>query len=82
MLAAGGQECGPSAPPITMMLLASDGVTVLGEGRSRGGNACPSIDQSDMFATDLPAGDYFVRVFTGEAEAAFDYALAVRVVVP
>ena len=82
MLAAGEQECGPAAPPITMLLLAPDGVTVLGEGRSRGGNACPSIGESDMFAADLAAGDYFVRVFTGEAQDAFDYALAVQVAMP
>lgn len=60
VLTAGGQECSDDAPPATLRLLESDAVTELGEGQARGSNGCPSIDESDGFATALSAGHYVV----------------------
>ena len=69
-----GTACGASAPPLTLRLLASNGM-VLGEGRTQGGNQCPSFGDGDPFATALPAGEYVVHVSTPQDEDAFDYSL-------
>jgi cysteine-rich repeat protein len=80
--AASADACDASAPPVTLQLRAPDGVTVLGQGTAQGDNACPSFGPGDAFASGLQAGDYIVRVFTGQAEAAFEYSLDVSVSPP
>jgi cysteine-rich repeat protein len=72
------QPCGADAPPITLRLLGSDALMLLGEGTARHENACPSISEEDGFAKDLPPGEYYLRVFTGDQEPGFDYSLEVE----
>jgi len=76
-----GMACSASAPPLTLRLLASNGM-VLGEGRTQGGNQCPSFGDGDPFATALAAGEYLVHVSTPQDEDAFDYSLDIMLQPP
>lgn len=68
--------------PFRLELIASDGLTVLGAGTLATG--CPAIDPArDAFATGLPAGRYFLRIF-GRAESGrpFNYGMRVTMTTP
>lgn len=68
--------------PFTLELIASDGLTRVGSGTLASG--CPAIDPArDGFATGLPAGRYFLRIF-GRAESGrpFNYGMRVTMTTP
>lgn len=81
---AGGADCPPGTPAAALQLVGADGIVVLGEGTARGTSVCPSIDDTDTFATDLPAGRHHLRVYAlnDEVARAFDYSLRVELLTP
>jgi len=63
--------------PFTLELIASDGLTRIGSGTLASG--CPAIDPArDAFATGLPAGRYFLRIF-GRADSGRPFNYGMRV---
>jgi hypothetical protein len=81
---AAGGSCPSGTPATSLQLLGADGIVVFGEGSERGGSACPSIDETDAFASGLAAGRYHLRIHALNEEIArpFDYSLAVELVTP
>lgn len=78
LLTAGGAECPSGTLSSELQLLGTDGIVVRGEGTVRAG-FCPSIDASDVFATRLPMGRYFVRIYAlnDTVVRPFDYQLRI-----
>jgi cysteine-rich repeat protein len=68
--------------PFTLDLLAADGLTVLGTATPVAN--CPAIDPSrDTFATSLPSGRYYLRLFGAvEDGRTFNYGLRITVTTP
>jgi hypothetical protein len=55
-------------------------VQTLGTGSLGGaGGTCPAIAAGAPFATNLPAGDYYLRLTTTELNTLFNYRLQVTV---
>lgn len=81
MLDANGDPCVAGVTPFNIFLFQTNGFTTAGEGSPRGGNECPSFDETDSFAVDLSAGRHFVRVTTAEDVAeAVGYQLQLEVI--
>lgn len=81
---AGGADCPAGTPATELQLVGPDGIVVLGSGSVRGASTCPSIDETDAFASGLDAGRYHLRVYAlnDEISRPFDYSLRVELVTP
>lgn len=81
---AAGGACPSGTPTTALELLGADGIVVFGEGSLRSGSACPSIDETDAFATNLVEGRYHLRIHAVNTEIVrpFDYSLAAELVIP
>lgn len=81
---AGGADCPAGTPSTELQLVGADGIVVLGSGTARGSSECPSIDETDAFASDLAAGRYHLRVYALNEEVSrpFDYSLQVELITP
>jgi cysteine-rich repeat protein len=76
----GGDTCDVD---LKLQLVDTDGLTPLKTLRTSAGT-CPVIEGTESFASNLPAGTYFVRVTTEREDepAALDYALEIEAPAP
>lgn len=74
-----GAVCVAGVPELNLELLDSSGVQTLGTGSVGGaGGTCPAIAGSP-FATNLPAGTYFLRLTTTGLNTLFNYRLQIAI---
>jgi len=76
-----GAACADSAPMSVLEIIGLDGIHPLGAGTIVPGSGCPSIDGED-FATNMPAGVYYVRLSAPEPDARLPYRISFQVTDP
>jgi cysteine-rich repeat protein len=75
--------CSGGTPEVSMVLTQAATGARRGMGTSgRAGGECPSIEEGDAFAENLPGGEYYVSLAGERDIGVVDYHLVVEVVVP
>ncbi|NOY94691.1 MAG: hypothetical protein GXP55_26230 [Deltaproteobacteria bacterium] len=74
-----GSACAESSPASLLELVDQGGLDALGAGANPAGSGCPAID-GEAFAAGLPAGVYYLRLTSPDADTSLPYKLSIQVV--